>query len=268
MAGGTSASAKILLCAPSNAAIDEIAARLHTGNFGSKKLKVVRIGAKNSMNTSVQDICLDSLVQAKLDKDQGASVKQTDASQEIQRLRKEIESLKQSRAEKEQEKENCPDGNPRKQGLNDEISQIRSRQTAVIKELNRIRDENQSQMRDLDAKRRTFRMDVLQEAQVICGTLSGAALDLLGGFEFEMVIVDEAAQAVELSSLIPLKYRTKRCVMVGDPQQLPPTVISQEVWFVIRILQLANALDRPVASATTNHFLYGFRSKTLTLFIS
>ena len=36
----------------------------------------------------------------------------------------------------------------------------------------------------------------------------------------------EAAQAIELSTLIPLRYGCKRCILVGDPKQLPPTVIS------------------------------------------
>jgi senataxin len=43
-----------------------------------------------------------------------------------------------------------------------------------------------------------------------------------------MVIIDEASQAIELSALIPLKYQPKHSILVGDPQQLPPTVLSQE----------------------------------------
>ncbi|KAF5382581.1 hypothetical protein D9615_002787 [Tricholomella constricta] len=222
---------KVLLCAPSNAAIDEIAARIHTGGFGPKKpgsIKVVRIGAKNTMNASVQEICLDNLVEAKIAKDAATSGKPTDASTETMSLQHEIESLKQLKIQKEQEKENTHDNSERRQALIDEISQLRARQTGLVRELNRRRDQNKSTMRDLDAKRRAFKLDVLQESDVICTTLSGAALELLGRFEFEMVIIDEAAQCVELSSLIPLKYQSKRCVMVGDPQQLPPTVISQE----------------------------------------
>ncbi|KAI1043017.1 hypothetical protein LB505_007884 [Fusarium chuoi] len=45
--------------------------------------------------------------------------------------------------------------------------------------------------------------------------------------EFETVIIDEAAQCVELSALIPLKYGCYKCILVGDPKQLPPTVLSQ-----------------------------------------
>ncbi|KAI7678681.1 hypothetical protein KC353_g22395, partial [Hortaea werneckii] len=46
--------------------------------------------------------------------------------------------------------------------------------------------------------------------------------------EFKTVIIDEAAQCVEMSSLIPLKYGCIKCIMVGDPKQLPPTVFSKE----------------------------------------
>lgn len=52
--------------------------------------------------------------------------------------------------------------------------------------------------------------------------------DYLGALTFETVVIDEAAQAVELSTLIPLQYKCKRCILVGDPNQLPATVMSQE----------------------------------------
>ncbi|KAJ1564797.1 DEAD-box type RNA helicase, partial [Cladochytrium tenue] len=60
-------------------------------------------------------------------------------------------------------------------------------------------------------------------------TLSGAGHEILSniqGFEFPTVIIDEACQSVELSSLIPLRYNVKKCILVGDPKQLPPTVLS------------------------------------------
>ena len=39
--------------------------------------------------------------------------------------------------------------------------------------------------------------------------------------------LDEAAQAVEPSTLIPFKFNPHRVVMVGDPCQLPATVFSR-----------------------------------------
>ena len=41
------------------------------------------------------------------------------------------------------------------------------------------------------------------------------------------VLIDEAAQAVEMSTLIPLKYHCRRLILVGDPSQLPATVFSE-----------------------------------------
>ena len=48
------------------------------------------------------------------------------------------------------------------------------------------------------------------------------------GLEFSTVIIDEACQAVELSTLIPLRYGCRKCILVGDPQQLPPTILSKQ----------------------------------------
>lgn len=40
--------------------------------------------------------------------------------------------------------------------------------------------------------------------------------------------MDECSQAVEPSSLIPLICQHKGLILVGDEQQLPPTIFSQE----------------------------------------
>lgn len=227
-------SSKILLCAPSNAAIDEIASRISLGFRVSEKgpgsVKVVRLGAKNTMNISVQDISLDVLVERKLDSGPNKPKNDSkDISMEISALRRDIDSLKQTMAQKRQEEDSIYDNLARKQALSDEISQLRSRKMSLSKQLDNLIDKGRSETRTLDALRRKTRVEVIQEADVVCSTLSGAGHDLLAQFDFEMVIIDEAAQAIELSSIIPLKYRTNRCVMVGDPQQLPPTVLSQEV---------------------------------------
>jgi hypothetical protein len=77
-------------------------------------------------------------------------------------------------------------------------------------------------------------VDVLRGARVVCATLSSSAIEAMqraknAGVRFETVIVDEAGQAVEPSTLVPLRHNTMRCVLVGDPKQLPPTIIANSI---------------------------------------
>lgn len=68
---------------------------------------------------------------------------------------------------------------------------------------------------------------LLDSAEVICATLTGMNAELLGDREFDLVVIDEAAQATEPSCWIPL-LRSRRLVLAGDHCQLPPTVVSKE----------------------------------------
>jgi senataxin len=45
--------------------------------------------------------------------------------------------------------------------------------------------------------------------------------------DFEFLIVDEACQSVELSCLIPFMHDPRKIILVGDHQQLPATVFSE-----------------------------------------
>lgn len=47
------------------------------------------------------------------------------------------------------------------------------------------------------------------------------------------VLIDEAGQASEVAALQPLVFGARRVVLVGDPQQLPATILSElakQVW--------------------------------------
>ncbi|MBK8491718.1 MAG: AAA family ATPase [Saprospirales bacterium] len=68
---------------------------------------------------------------------------------------------------------------------------------------------------------------LLTGAQVITCTLVGAAHPVLDGRKFRTVVIDEAAQALEPATWIPI-IRASRVVLAGDPHQLPPTVKSIE----------------------------------------
>ncbi|KAL6302769.1 SEN1 N terminal-domain-containing protein [Sparassis latifolia] len=222
---------KILLCAPSNAAINEIANRLKEGVCGAGQRavcpKVVRVGTISSM-ISIKDISLEYLMDQKLNASQDGQNFMKDAGGEMVHLRAELESVKHLRQQKLEDMTAIHDNTAKTFALEEEVKKLNKQKMALIHQLDKLKDKQKSDSRTLDATRRRFRTEVLLEADVICSTLSGAAYEYLEELDFELVIIDEAAQAIELSSLIPLKYRCSRCIMVGDPQQLPPTVKSQE----------------------------------------
>lgn len=70
---------------------------------------------------------------------------------------------------------------------------------------------------------------IISNAEVVLCTLSGSGSSILqkSKVKFPIVVIDEAAQSTELSSIIPFQYSCNTCVMVGDPKQLPPTVFSR-----------------------------------------
>jgi senataxin len=113
--------------------------------------------------------------------------------------------------------------------LESDIKLLSSQRQTLATKLDELKDRQKADHRTLDTLRRNTQREVLLNADIICSTLSGSGHEILENLEFDMIVIDEAAQAIELSSLIPLKYGCTKCVMVGDPQQLPPTVISQEV---------------------------------------
>lgn len=210
-------SGKILVCAPSNAAVDEIAKRLKDGIMTSKglvKLNVVRIGTSESVNASVKDILLDRLIEKEFagsiddtEKSQFASKRET-LNEDIRKTQLEIEEADRKIAE-------C---------TSSEISDLREKRRVLVAKRSKLRTmiKNISQdqrdfTRELELSRIRARQKVFSSADVVCATLSGSGHDMLTsmGLSFGTVIVDEAAQSVEVSSLIPLKYDCQRCILVG-----------------------------------------------------
>jgi glutamine amidotransferase PdxT len=56
----------------------------------------------------------------------------------------------------------------------------------------------------------------VKEAKVVFTTCSGAGLGSLRSLDFDIVVIDEASQVTEPTSLIPLVKGCKRAVLVGD----------------------------------------------------
>ncbi|KAK3255793.1 hypothetical protein CYMTET_35045 [Cymbomonas tetramitiformis] len=71
--------------------------------------------------------------------------------------------------------------------------------------------------------------EVMGHARVVLATNTGAADYALKHMEaaFDLVVIDEAAQALEVSCWIPM-LRGRRVVLAGDHKQLAPTITSAE----------------------------------------
>ncbi|SPO25746.1 related to SEN1 protein [Ustilago trichophora] len=233
--GKVGATKKILLCAPSNAAIDEVAKRARAGiRLTDGRVihpKVVRVGREDTINIAVKDVSLEHLIEQRLEGGTAFDRNGT-ATADPSALHAEIHSLKMQREQKQTELSQARANGTQAMvtQLEAEIRNLSAKRLGVMSKLDEAKDKQQSQHRQREADRRRARMEILGDADVICTTLSGAGHEMLSGvaFDFETVVIDEAAQAVELSSIIPLRYGCKQCIMVGDPNQLPPTVISQQ----------------------------------------
>nr|XP_043622899.1 probable helicase MAGATAMA 3 [Erigeron canadensis] len=156
---------RVLVCAPSNSALDEIVLRLlSTGirdeNDRAYTPKIVRIGLK--AHHSVQAVSMDYLVEQKL------------SGMDFQTADKQ------------------------KQG-------------------------GGARNRD------TIRASIMDESAIVFSTLSFSGTSLFTKLNrtFDIVVIDEAAQAVEPATLVPLASGCKQVFLVGDPVQLPATVISE-----------------------------------------
>lgn len=228
--GRPGAGKKLLVCAPSNAAVDELVMRFKQGiktlKGEERKVNIVRIGRSDAINANVQDVTLEELVNKRLGvtgnngNDAEAKRKLFDehkkVSEQVRQIQEHLNAglVKGADASK----------------LQEDLNQLRRQKATLGTKIDSVKDEEKHANRTAELNRRRAQEQILGEAHVICATLSGSGHEMFQGLsiEFETVIVDEAAQCVEMSVLIPLKYGCQKCILVGDPKQLPPTVFSKQ----------------------------------------
>ncbi|XP_021893311.1 DNA-binding protein SMUBP-2 [Carica papaya] len=172
---------KILACAASNIAVDNIVERLVR-----HRVKLVRLGHPARLLPQVLDSALD------------AQVLRGDNSALANDIRKEMKAL------------------------NVKLLKTKDRNT---------RRDIQRELRSLSKEERKRQQlavtDVIKNADIVLTTLTGALTHKLDNTTFDLVIIDEAAQALEIACWIAI-LKGSRCILSGDHLQLPPTVQSVE----------------------------------------
>ena len=260
---------RILVCAPSNAAIDEIVKRFKGGirnTAGDMFIpKVIRVGNIEAVNAEVQDVALDTLIAKELE---SASTSKDDfqtSARSLATMREKLRGVQQelehARLEHVQAKESDD-----AMAVNMALSKIKALNKSkwqLGQEMDSARLSHSELSQKKDQARKDARNKILGEADVICSTLNASGHDLLTSatFTFDTVIIDEAAQSVEISSLIPLKYGCKRCILVGGKlrlflTQLIVACIVGECSALLTVL-FAILLIRPQPASSHRYFSAG-----------
>ncbi|WVN87678.1 uncharacterized protein L203_102864 [Cryptococcus depauperatus CBS 7841] len=68
---------------------------------------------------------------------------------------------------------------------------------------------------------------VVNGAQIVLATCHSAGSRQLNNMIFDVCVIDEATQAVEAVCWVPI-LKSKKVILAGDPQQLPPTIMSKD----------------------------------------
>lgn len=91
----------------------------------------------------------------------------------------------------------------------------------------RLRGDLRDLRKELQQREQKTIVDIVQHANIVLATNVGAGDRSLKNVEFDVAVIDEAAQALEPSCWIPI-MKAKKLILAGDHCQLPPTIKSIE----------------------------------------
>ena len=204
---------RVLACAPSNAAVDNLVERLSLLADGWKKdcyISFVRIGAPER----ISDAALENSLEARVRDatagyfDQARSTRRRELVDATRRGWEKRDELRRSGGKR------GTDDATKKEALDAKLARLRREQKTIAKSGRKTRAK---------AER-----EVLASADVVLATAVGAGAENIQKLPaFDVLVLDEAAQSTEPEAWIPL-VRCKRAVLVGDPRQLAPLVRSEE----------------------------------------
>lgn len=177
---------KILVCSASNLAVDNIVERLTSEPYNNKTTNINCIRFGNPARL-LSNILSHSLDSIVMKNDYSKSC--NDIRNEIQQL---INKLKK---------------------LNDKSERIS------------IRNEIKNLKKDLSIREKKAVSDTVKNCNVVCSTLTNVVSKQLDNLTFDVCIIDEAAQAIEIACLLPI-VKCKKLILAGDHCQLGPTIKS------------------------------------------
>ena len=117
-------------------------------------------------------------------------------------------------------------------------------------------EEGKDKAKSLFPSKKTVK-SILSGAQVVAATCTSAGDPNLKGTKFPFVIIDEATQVTEPTSLIPLVYDCQQLVLIGDPEQLAPNlpVPQKSVGSELQVSELSVTLFHRLQKVLPSIFL-------------
>ncbi|KAL8158565.1 hypothetical protein V2J09_000102 [Rumex salicifolius] len=239
---------RMLVCAPSNAATDELLARVLDRGFIDGEMKmyrpdVARVGV-DSQSRAAQAVSVERRTEQLLVKSreevygwlQQLKVRENHLSMQIANLQRQLvvsAAAGRSQGSVGVDPDVLMARDQNRDTLLQNLAAVVEGRDKVLVEMSRLLI-LESRFRpgsgfNLEEARASLEASFANEAEVVFTTLSSSGRKLFSRLThgFDMVVIDEAAQASEMAVLPPLSLGAARCVLVGDPQQLPATVISK-----------------------------------------
>ncbi|TYG69709.1 hypothetical protein ES288_D05G252800v1 [Gossypium darwinii] len=239
---------RMLVCAPSNAATDELLARVLDRGFIDGEMKiyrpdVARVGV-DSQTRAAQAVSVERRTEQLLLKNrdeifghiQTLKAREAMLSQQIATLQRELTAAAvtvRSQGSVGVDPEILLARDQNRDVLLQNLAAVVESRDKVLVEMSRLLI-LEAKFRvgsnfNLEEARANLEASFANEAEIVFTTVSSSGRKLFSRLThgFDMVVIDEAAQASEVAVLPPLALGAARCVLVGDPQQLPATVISK-----------------------------------------
>lgn len=257
---------KILICAPSNNAIDELTVRLYKHFEEDKgkdneeclsKRELVRFYANNEKSVYDEQYPSSYILYKNYINIDSSKVFNNEAFEKKSKSKIESKYIinhrridnKQKKPENSQPKLTNPSHNILSllYSTNITSSIINDQQTSFDIQINQLRQEIKLQPKHMattiekkieeikrNKERHFYRINkgnieekVLSEAKIVTTTLNSSGHSKLKSIKFDYLIIDEASQAIEPSCLIPIE-KANNIILFGDEMQLPPTVFNDK----------------------------------------
>ncbi|XP_057744318.1 helicase sen1-like isoform X3 [Arachis stenosperma] len=239
---------RMLVCAPSNAATDELLARVLDRGFIDGEMKVyrpdvARVGV-DSQTRAAQAVSVERRTEQLLGKSQEEVLgwmhqlknREAQLTQQLHCLHRELNATAaavRSQGSVGVDPDVLMARDQSRDALLQNLAAVVEGRDKVLVEMSRLAL-LESRFRpgsgfNWEEARASLEASFANEAEIVFTTVSSSGRKLFSRLShgFDMVVIDEAAQASEVGVLPPLSLGAARCVLVGDPQQLPATVISK-----------------------------------------